>query len=73
MTLYGSSMLGGSVPEGQPLDIEGASQAARVTKNGLVLYGTDGKAVSDLIKQISESKQKPSWMSVSVPLLAIRQ
>lgn len=73
MTLYGSSMLGGSVPEGQPLDIEGASQAARVTKNGLVLYGTDSKAVSDLIKQITESKQKPSWMSVSVPLLAIRQ
>lgn len=39
-------MLGGSVPAGQPLEIEGASQPGLVTKNGLVLYGTDGKAVS---------------------------
>lgn len=46
VTLYGSSMLGGSVPAGQPLAIEGASQPGLVTKNGLVLYGTDGKPVS---------------------------
>lgn len=46
VTLYGSSMLGGSAPAGQPLEIEGASQLGLVTKNGLVLYGTDGKAVS---------------------------
>lgn len=39
-------MLGGSVPAGQPLEIEGASQPGLVTKNGLVLYGTDGKPVS---------------------------
>lgn len=45
VTLYGSSMLGGSVPAGQPLEIEGASQPGLVTKNGLVLYGTDGKPV----------------------------
>ncbi len=46
MTLYGSSMLGGSVPAGQPVEMEGASKPGLVTKNGLVLYGTDGKAVS---------------------------
>jgi len=46
VTLYGSSMLGGSAPAGQPLEIEGASQPGLVTKNGLVLYGSDGKAVS---------------------------
>lgn len=46
VTLYGSSMLGGAVPAGQPLEIEGASQPGAVTNNGLVLYGTDGKAVS---------------------------
>lgn len=46
VTLYGSSLLGGSVPAGQPLEIEGASQPGQVTKNGLVLYGSDGKTVS---------------------------
>uniref|UniRef100_A0A8C8FB05 10-formyltetrahydrofolate dehydrogenase n=1 Tax=Oncorhynchus tshawytscha TaxID=74940 RepID=A0A8C8FB05_ONCTS len=45
VTLYGSSMLGESVPAGQPLEIEGASQAGVVTKNGLVLYGSDSKAL----------------------------
>lgn len=39
-------MLGAAVPAGQPLEIEGASQLGAVTKNGLVLYGSDGKAVS---------------------------
>lgn len=39
-------MLGGAVPAGQPLEIEGAPQPGAVTKNGLVLYGSDGKAVS---------------------------
>uniref|UniRef100_A0A8C8F6S9 10-formyltetrahydrofolate dehydrogenase n=1 Tax=Oncorhynchus tshawytscha TaxID=74940 RepID=A0A8C8F6S9_ONCTS len=34
-----------SVPAGQPLEIEGASQAGVVTKNGLVLYGSDSKAL----------------------------
>lgn len=34
------------MPAGQPLEIEGASQPGAVTKNGLVLYGSDGKAVS---------------------------
>lgn len=46
VTLYGSSVLGGAVPAGQPLEIEGAPQPGAVTKNGLVLYGSDGKAVS---------------------------
>ncbi|XP_070977159.1 mitochondrial 10-formyltetrahydrofolate dehydrogenase-like [Oncorhynchus clarkii lewisi] len=45
VTLYGSSMLGESVPAGQPLEIEGASQPGVVTKNGLVLYGSDSKAL----------------------------
>lgn len=46
VTLYGSSMLGGAVPAGQPLEMEGASQPGLVTKSGLVLTGSDGKAVS---------------------------
>lgn len=34
------------MPTGQPLELEGVMQPGLVTKNGLVLYGTDGKAVS---------------------------
>lgn len=46
VTLYGSSVLGGAVPAGQPLEVEGASQPGVVTNKGLVLTGSDGKAVS---------------------------
>ncbi|KAF3859478.1 hypothetical protein F7725_021877 [Dissostichus mawsoni] len=74
VTLYGSSMLGGSAPAGQPLEIEGASQPGLVTKNGLVLYGTDGKAllVKNLQfedgKMISAAKYFSSGESSSVEL-----
>lgn len=62
VTLYGSSMMGGSVPAGQPLEIEGASRPGLVTKNGLVLYGIDGKPVSVsvvcyLVKQIFRANE----------------
>ncbi|XP_072770100.1 mitochondrial 10-formyltetrahydrofolate dehydrogenase-like isoform X2 [Nerophis lumbriciformis] len=50
VTLYGSSMLQGSIPPGQPLEIEGASKPSLVAKNGLVLHGSDGKAV--LVKNL---------------------
>jgi len=74
VTLYGSSMLSGSVPAGQPLEIEGASQPGLVTKNGLVLLGSDGKAV--LVKNlqfedgkmISASKYFSAGESSSVDL-----
>ncbi|KAJ4924894.1 hypothetical protein JOQ06_003843 [Pogonophryne albipinna] len=74
VTLYGSSMLGGSAPAGQPLEVEGASQPGLVTKNGLVLYGTDGKAllVKNLQfedgKMISAAKYFSSGESSSVEL-----
>nr|XP_057943277.1 mitochondrial 10-formyltetrahydrofolate dehydrogenase-like isoform X2 [Doryrhamphus excisus] len=50
VTLYGSSVLQGSVPPGQPLEVEGASKQSLVAKNGLVLHGNDGKAV--LVKNL---------------------
>lgn len=56
VTLYGSSMLGGSAPAGQPLEMEGASQPGLVTKNGLVLYGTDGKPVSYCVLVVLQNK-----------------
>eukprot|EP00064_Thunnus_orientalis_P017291 superscaffoldBa00003635_g17372 len=60
VTLYGSSMLGGSVPAGQPLEIEGASQPGLVTKNGLVLHGTDGKALLVKNLQFEDGKMIPA-------------
>uniref|UniRef100_A0A8C8FAI8 10-formyltetrahydrofolate dehydrogenase n=1 Tax=Oncorhynchus tshawytscha TaxID=74940 RepID=A0A8C8FAI8_ONCTS len=56
VTLYGSSMLGESVPAGQPLEIEGASQPGVVTKNGLVLYGSDSKALMVKNLQFEDGK-----------------
>ncbi|XP_037318514.2 mitochondrial 10-formyltetrahydrofolate dehydrogenase isoform X2 [Pungitius pungitius] len=60
VTLYGSSMLGGSVPAGQPLEIEGASQSGLVTQNGLVLYGSDGKALVVKNLQFEDGKMIPA-------------
>ncbi|MED6286293.1 Mitochondrial 10-formyltetrahydrofolate dehydrogenase [Characodon lateralis] len=60
VTLYGSSMLGGSVPAGQALEIEGASQPGLVTKNGLVLYGSDGKALLVKNLQFEDGKMIPA-------------
>ncbi|XP_071358976.1 mitochondrial 10-formyltetrahydrofolate dehydrogenase [Trachinotus anak] len=60
VTLYGSSMLGGVVPAGQPLEIEGASQPGLVTKNGLVLHGTDGKALLVKNLQFEDGKMIPA-------------
>ncbi|KAK5608200.1 Mitochondrial 10-formyltetrahydrofolate dehydrogenase [Crenichthys baileyi] len=60
VTLYGSSMLGGSVPAGQALEIEGASQPGLVTRNGLVLYGSDGKALLVKNLQFEDGKMIPA-------------
>uniref|UniRef100_A0A8C7UNT9 10-formyltetrahydrofolate dehydrogenase n=1 Tax=Oncorhynchus mykiss TaxID=8022 RepID=A0A8C7UNT9_ONCMY len=45
-----------SVPAGQPLEIEGASQPGVVTKNGLVLYGSDSKALMVKNLQFEDGK-----------------
>ncbi|KAM6895413.1 mitochondrial 10-formyltetrahydrofolate dehydrogenase [Xenentodon cancila] len=60
VTLYGSSMLGGSVPAGQSLEIEGAAQPGIITKNGLVLHGTDGKALLVRNLQFEDGKMIPA-------------
>ncbi|MGH0145113.1 UNVERIFIED_CONTAM: hypothetical protein FKN15_024468 [Acipenser sinensis] len=44
VTFYGSSLVdNATTPNGQPLEIAGASKPGLVTKNGLVLFGNDGK------------------------------
>ncbi|XP_070709739.1 mitochondrial 10-formyltetrahydrofolate dehydrogenase [Pempheris klunzingeri] len=60
VTLYGSSMLEGSIPDGQPLEIKGASQPGLIAKNGLVLYGTDGKALLVKNLQFEDGKMIPA-------------
>ncbi|XP_043964383.1 mitochondrial 10-formyltetrahydrofolate dehydrogenase [Gambusia affinis] len=60
VTLYGSSMLGGSVPAGQALEIEGAFQPGLITKSGLVLYGTDGNALLVKNLQFEDGKMIPA-------------
>ncbi|XP_034019646.1 mitochondrial 10-formyltetrahydrofolate dehydrogenase [Thalassophryne amazonica] len=60
VTLYSSSMLAGSVPAGQPLEIEGSPQPGLITKSGLVLYGTDGKALVVKNLQFEDGKMIPA-------------
>ncbi|XP_072233244.1 mitochondrial 10-formyltetrahydrofolate dehydrogenase isoform X1 [Leuresthes tenuis] len=60
VTLYGSSMLEGSLPAGQPLEIDGVSQPGIVSKNGLILYGTDGKALLVKNLQFEDGKMIPA-------------
>lgn len=46
MTFYGSTLVdNGSTAKGQPLEIPGASRPGLVSKNGLILFGNDGKTV----------------------------
>ncbi|XP_051544517.1 mitochondrial 10-formyltetrahydrofolate dehydrogenase isoform X2 [Myxocyprinus asiaticus] len=79
VTLYSSSMLGGSVPTGQPVELEGASQPGLITKSGLILFGSDGKAlqVKNLQfedgKMISASKYFSSEETTSLDLTDVEK
>lgn len=46
VTLYGSSLWSGATPKGTEVEIAGASKPAVVHEDGLLLFGSDGKAVS---------------------------
>ncbi|MED6261214.1 Cytosolic 10-formyltetrahydrofolate dehydrogenase [Ataeniobius toweri] len=51
VTFFGSTLVdNGTVANGQPLEIPGASQPGIVTKTGLLLFGNDGKTVSQLTR-----------------------
>lgn len=51
VTFYGSTLVdNGSTAKGQHLEIPGASQPGLVSKNGLILFGNDGKAL--LVKNL---------------------
>ncbi|XP_076968008.1 mitochondrial 10-formyltetrahydrofolate dehydrogenase [Tamandua tetradactyla] len=60
LTFYGSSLLSGPVPPGEPLEIRGAKKSGLVTKNGLVLFGNDGKALMVRNLQFEDGKMIPA-------------
>uniref|UniRef100_A0A8C2A4W7 formyltetrahydrofolate dehydrogenase n=1 Tax=Cyprinus carpio TaxID=7962 RepID=A0A8C2A4W7_CYPCA len=60
LTLYSSSMLSGSVPTGQPIEVEGASQPGLIAKSGLILFGSDGKALQVKNLQFEDGKMIPA-------------
>ncbi|XP_063303292.1 mitochondrial 10-formyltetrahydrofolate dehydrogenase [Pelobates fuscus] len=60
VTLFGSSLLQGSVPAGETLPIDGASKPGLVTKNGLVLFGNDGKMLMTRNLQFEDGKMIPA-------------
>ncbi|CAH7320359.1 Aldh1l2 [Phodopus roborovskii] len=60
VTFYGSSLLTSSVPAGEPLDISGSKKPGLVTKNGLVLFGNDGKALVVRNLQFEDGKMIPA-------------
>lgn len=60
VTFYGSSLLKSSVPPGEPLEIKGAKTPGLVTKNGLVLFGNDGKALMVRNLKFEDGKMIPA-------------
>lgn len=61
LTFFGSSFTSNGVnPDGEPLEIPGASKPAVVTKNGLVLFGNDGKTLTVKNLQFEDGKMIPA-------------
>lgn len=60
ITFYGSSLFEGTVPAGEPLEIEGASRPGIVSKNGLVLFGSDGKMLMVKNLQFEDGRMIPA-------------
>ncbi|XP_073431117.1 cytosolic 10-formyltetrahydrofolate dehydrogenase [Dendrobates tinctorius] len=61
LTFFGSSFTpNGPSPDGEPLEIPGASRPAVVTKNGLVLFGNDGKTLTVKNLQFEDGKMIPA-------------
>ncbi|XP_053775778.1 mitochondrial 10-formyltetrahydrofolate dehydrogenase [Desmodus rotundus] len=60
VTFYGSSLLNSFVPPGKPLEIKGAKKPGLVTRNGLVLFGNDGKALMVRNLQFEDGRMIPA-------------
>ncbi|XP_035113344.2 mitochondrial 10-formyltetrahydrofolate dehydrogenase isoform X1 [Callithrix jacchus] len=60
VTFYGSTLLNSSVPSGEPLEIKGAKKPGLITKNGLVIFGNDGKALMVRNLQFEDGRMIPA-------------
>lgn len=60
LTFFGSTLLEGAPPQGQTLEIPGASRPAVVSKNGLVLFGNDGNMLLVKSLQFEDGKMIPA-------------
>ncbi|XP_078399224.1 cytosolic 10-formyltetrahydrofolate dehydrogenase [Cetorhinus maximus] len=60
LTFFGSTLISNSPPPGPTLDIPGAHAPAIVCKNGLVLYGNDGKMLLVKNLQFEDGKMIPA-------------
>ncbi|KAG9484216.1 hypothetical protein GDO78_009891 [Eleutherodactylus coqui] len=61
VTFFGSAFTSnGPHPDGELLEIPGASRPALVTKNGLVLFGNDGKTLTVKNLQFEDGKMIPA-------------
>ncbi|XP_059505675.1 cytosolic 10-formyltetrahydrofolate dehydrogenase isoform X2 [Stegostoma tigrinum] len=60
LTFFGSTLISNSPPQGQILDIPGAHAPAIVSRNGLVLFGNDGKMLLVKSLQFEDGKMIPA-------------
>ncbi|MGH0169227.1 UNVERIFIED_CONTAM: hypothetical protein FKN15_056704 [Acipenser sinensis] len=69
VTFYGSSLVdNATTPNGQPLEIAGASKPGLVTKNGLVLFGNDGKPkVTFYGSSLVDNDTTPNGQPLEIP------
>ncbi|XP_043564547.1 cytosolic 10-formyltetrahydrofolate dehydrogenase-like [Chiloscyllium plagiosum] len=60
LTLFGSTLISNASPQGQTLDIPGAHAPAIVSRNGLFLFGNDGKMLLVKSLQFEDGKMIPA-------------
>ncbi|XP_048462616.1 cytosolic 10-formyltetrahydrofolate dehydrogenase-like [Rhincodon typus] len=60
LTFFGSTLISNCPPQGQTLDIPGAHAPAIVSRNGLVVFGNDGKMLLVKSLQFEDGKMIPA-------------
>uniref|UniRef100_A0A8D0DQ36 10-formyltetrahydrofolate dehydrogenase n=1 Tax=Salvator merianae TaxID=96440 RepID=A0A8D0DQ36_SALMN len=71
VTLYGSSLFDGPIPAGKELAIKDAMKPGLVTKNGLVLFGNDGKMLLVRNMQFQDGRMIPASKYFSTDEMSI--
>ncbi|XP_072437855.1 cytosolic 10-formyltetrahydrofolate dehydrogenase-like [Chiloscyllium punctatum] len=60
LTFFGSTLVSNASPQGQTLEIQGAHAPAIVSRNGLFLFGNDGKMLLVKSLQFEDGKMIPA-------------